>query len=537
MAYLARCTGSQLRSLRIDASPVAERWASHGPRELLLWAATSLSMAAWSRRLGMAVALSIVAAIIATTLATFTGLASASNSSPAVATPYTATFNETGLPAGTIWTVHVSYIGCGCSGLSKTVKSNLTSIVIPVANGTYNYNIQRVSGYYVVGVAHGTFTVSGANLPTLSITFNPVYTYLVEFSESGLPVGTTWTVTTHGNGTGQLAALENLVGHSYGTTLDFMLPNGSYHYTVAPINGSYFIGQSSRGTFVVAGASPSPIPVTWTTPVSYAVTFTENGLPAGMNWSVRVVGWGGVRISETVSSETPNVTFYLPNGSYRFVVAVVIYFNIPTPSSGSFAVTTLPEGYNIAFTPVAPGAFYPVAFQEGGLANGTHWWVKVIATHTFGHSRTVTASSNGTTLFFLLQNGSYRFVVHGPRTYTITSGGAGAFSVLGGSPSVFLVGFTPIPTYSVTFTESGLPAGTNWSVLVRTELAGSTPWYIRATHYSNTSTITFTLPSGVYCFKFNTVPGYTVTVGVTTGPFSVSGGSPPPISAGFSPKA
>jgi hypothetical protein len=100
-----------------------------------------------------------------------------------------------------------------------------------------------------------------------------------------------------------------------------------------------------------------------------------------------------------------------------------------------------------------------------------------------------------------------------------------------------LVGFTPIPTYSVTFTESGLPAGTNWSVLVRTELAGSTPWYIRATHYSNTSTITFTLPSGVYCFKFNTVPGYTVTVGVTTGPFSVSGGSPPPISAGFSPKA
>ena len=496
----------------------------------------TLVSASW-RSLTLAVALAGLTMLLAfSTTNGFGALGTAAASEPAVAGPYNVTFNETGLPGGTYWGVHIAQVGCSCTTFSKTIKTNGTSIVFNLANGTYNYNIQRVAGFYASGPSHGSLTVNGSSLAPVVVPFHLVFTFLTEFTETGLPNGTLWTVTVHGNGTGQLAALEDLVGHAYTTSLNFTLPNGSYRYSVTPVNGSFFLNHSAHGTFVVNGSGPAPLHVAWLSPPLVPVTFHESGLPTGMNWSVRVVGWGGVPIHLTVSSNTSNVTFYLPNGTYRFVVGLVIFFNVPTPSSGNFGVTNVSAQVNVSFSPVAPGAFYPVAFTESGLANGSHWWVRVWLTGTFGHSRTTAMSSNATSLFFLLQNGSYRFVVHGPRTYTIGSGGTGTFSIAGSSPSAFVVTFVPIPTYVVTFSESGLPNGTVWSVLVRTSTAGSSPWPIRQTLSSNTSTISVNLPNGTFCFRFNAVPGFAQTSGTVTAPFTVSGGSPP-ISAGFSPKA
>jgi hypothetical protein len=487
------------------------------------------------RRFGIALVLVSLIVLLAFSATGLSGLGRAVQSD--VAGPYTVTFNETGLPGGSYWAVHISQVGCSCTTYSKTIKTNSTSIVFDLANGTYAYNIQRVAGFYVVGPAHGTIVVNGTNVAPVNVPFRLVITYLTEFTETGLPNGTLWTVTVHGNGTGQLAALEDLVGHSYGTALNFTLPNGSYHYVVAPVNGSFFLNHSSRGTFVINGSGPAPISVAWLSPPVYAITFHESGLPSGMNWSVRVAGWGGVAIHETVSSNSSNVTFYLPNGTFHFVVGLVIFFNVPTPGSGTFGVTNVSQTFNVSFTPVSPGAFYPVAFTESGLANGSHWWVRIVLTNTFGHSRSTSASSNGTSVFFLLQNGSYRFQVHGPRTYTIASGGSGTFSILGSSPSAFPVTFRPIPTYSVTFAQSGLPNGTVWSVLVRTGSAGSTPWPIRLTEASNSTSLSFSLPNGTYCYRFNAVPGYTFSSGTVTAPFTVAGGGPATITVGFSPKA
>jgi hypothetical protein len=494
-------------------------------------------MVALGRSLGIVVAVTVVGALLALTLTSASGVGAASPMAPQVKTPYTVTFTETGLPSGTYWSVHVAYVGCGCSGVYKTVKSNTSSVVIPVTNGTYKYTVQKVPGYYVVGSAKGMFNVNGSNVTGISFVFGPVIAYVVEFIETGLPSGTLWTVRVHGNGTGQLGSLENQELTSYTTSMNFTLPNGTYHYWVAPVPGSFFTNGSSKGMFVVSGGPPSPLHVTFTSPPLYTVTFTETGLPVGTNWSVRVGGWGGVPIYETLSSTTSNILFQLPNGTYHFSIGLVLGFNTPTPASGSLVVTTSALTISVTFTPVVPGAFYPAAFQENGLATGTHWWVGIIATHTFGHSRTATQSSNGTTLFFLLQNGTYKFQVHGPWTYTITSGGAGSFTVAGSSPSVFLVSFAAIPTYGVTFSESGLATGTNWSVRVWTEFSGSTPWPIHTVQTANTTSMTFYLPNGTYCFKFYAVPGYTITSGVATGPFTVSGGSPPPIMIGFSPKA
>jgi len=486
--------------------------------------------------LGVAIGLALLV-VLSSLAAAGSGTASAAPQTMVKGPFYNVTFTETGLPAGTNWSVHVAYVGCGCDGVRKTVTSNTPSITIPVTNGTYNYNILKVPGYFVNVSAHGTFNVSATDIPSVSVVFYPVVPFLAEFTEIGLPNGTLWTVTVTGNGHGQERAIEDQTASSYGTSLNFSLPNGTYHFTVAKVPGSFFVGNSWHGKFVIAGASPPATQVTFTTPPTYALTFTETGLPNGTNWSVRVAGWGGVKISETHSSTTNTVTFSLPNGSYRYVVAEVLGFSVNGSITGHEQITNTSVAVNVSFLQLVEGAFYPVAFEENGLPAGTHWAVTVTATHTFGHSRSTTQSSDGTMIYFLLQNSTYRFQVHAVKEYTISSGGSGTFSVAGSSPGVQVVNFTAIPTYTMTFSESGLPNGTNWSILVRSTNAHSTPWLIHVVQTANTTSITFTtLPNGSYCYKIYPIAGWHLTSGALAGSFNVTGASPPGISVTWAPK-
>lgn len=476
----------------------------------------------------------LVVAMVATTLVALVGVGGANSVTPAVATPYSVTFSESGLPSGTNWSVHVAFVGCSCDGVYKTVTSNSSNLTVRVTTGTYKFHVLMVPGFYVNVGASGYLNVTGANLSGPSFVFHRLFTYVTTFSESGLPNGTVWSVTVSGNGTGQLRTIEHQSSSSNSSSVSFALPNGTYHYLVANVPGSFFLNHSSHGPFVVNGSSPPPVAVRLITPPLYAVTFTQSGLPNGTNWSVRVAGWGGVAIREVLSSTNATISFELPNGTYRFVVAQVMGFVINASARGGLVVTNSPLAVSVHFRPVVPGAFYPVAFEENGLANGSHWSVTVTILHTFGHSRKATQSSNTSTLFFLLQNNSYRFVVHTPRGYEIVSGGVGSFAINGSSPSVFVVNYTVVPTYAVTITETGLDNGTNWSALLRTQTTGSTPWPIHLVSVSNGTSITFTVPSGSYCFRVYGVSGYGFQ-GAATGAIVVSG-APAGASVTFVPK-
>lgn len=95
--------------------------------------------------------------------------------------------------------------------------------------------------------------------------------------------------------------------------------------------------------------------------------------------------------------------------------------------------------------------------------------------------------------------------------------------------------FTAVPTYPVTFNESGLPSGTDWSVVVRSESSGSTPWPIRLVETGNTTSLTVSLPNGTYCYRVLPVPGFSLTAGTGSGPLSISGAPPPGVSLVFVP--
>jgi YVTN family beta-propeller protein len=100
----------------------------------------------------------------------------------------------------------------------------------------------------------------------------------------------------------------------------------------------------------------------------------------------------------------------------------------------------------------------------------------------------------------------------------VTNFGSGTVSIIS-TPSQVM------KQYSVTFTESGLPSGTTWSVTLN-----------GTTESSTTDTITFSVPNGTYSYSIGSVSGYTasnlngsVTVNGNNIPISITFSSTSPL--------
>jgi hypothetical protein len=124
---------------------------------------------------------------------------------------YAVTLREKGLPAGTSWNTTIG----GVTKLSRT-----TSVRFDEPNGSYAFQIGGVPGWTTKFT--GSVEVNGSNVGVFRA-FTPK-TYTVTFRETGLPVGTNWSVTI--DGTRAYSLLGNIKFH---------LPNGSYSYTVANV--------------------------------------------------------------------------------------------------------------------------------------------------------------------------------------------------------------------------------------------------------------------------------------------------------------
>ncbi|MEM0134934.1 MAG: hypothetical protein QXU18_06870, partial [Thermoplasmatales archaeon] len=151
---------------------------------------------------------------------------------------YPVTFKESGLPAGTTWFVNDSQAYSFTS--QWYFQTNLTSLIIPLPNGTYSFfavvnslNISRIVN----------FTVNGNSLNvTVNFTQPTASKFSVTFTESGLPLGTTWYVN-----------LSN--GQSFSSTtstISFNESNGTYSYTIRTSDRIYFTSESS-GFFNING--------------------------------------------------------------------------------------------------------------------------------------------------------------------------------------------------------------------------------------------------------------------------------------------
>jgi hypothetical protein len=226
-------------------------------------------------------------------------------------TPFSVAFAETGLPAGTPWSIVLN--GTRVGGTGPTLRS------ASVRPGTYNFTVSA-PGYRAnvnsTNRSAGVVTVGAINA-TISVAFSPQLFPLV-FHEAGLPPGTGWGV-----------LIGNASQTSFGPNVTYLEPNGSYGYVV--LSPTWYV-TSYPGPASVNGTS-AVVQVIFRQE-TYPIVFVEFGLPASSNWSVTVSNQT-TGFTATKSSVTNSITFFLVNGTYA------IAFTLPPGFAGNASTSSL----------------------------------------------------------------------------------------------------------------------------------------------------------------------------------------------------
>ncbi len=183
------------------------------------------------------------------------------------ATTYPVTFTETGLTAGTSWSVTFG-------GIQSS--STTASIGFAVVSGTYTYTTTVVG--YIANPASGSVAVSGA-AATRAIAFTAATpgTFDVTFTEAGLASGTSWSVTLNGALTASTTA-----------QIVFTVASGTYDFISGVV--SNYTASPSTGSVTINGAA-----------TGQSITFTSlggggGGPPAGGNESAGIPSWTWIAI-------------------------------------------------------------------------------------------------------------------------------------------------------------------------------------------------------------------------------------------------
>jgi hypothetical protein len=199
---------------------------------------------------------------------------------------YKVTFNETGLPAGSYWSVNFT-------GKSVNVNTNSTSFEVP--QGEYTFSVKSADPTFTPSPSSGIVYVTSYNI-TENILFSQKE-YVITFAEVGLQYGTSWSVNLSGE-----------IRNSSSGQIYFSLPNGSYSYTVPPVPG--YNSSVSSGNISVKGRAQS-IPVLFLSTIPY--TFVVQGIPQGDHWTLRIG-------ANTYISNSSVITVYLPNDTYNYEI-------------------------------------------------------------------------------------------------------------------------------------------------------------------------------------------------------------------------
>ncbi len=338
---------------------------------------------------------------------------------------YTVSLAETGLPKDTDWEGSLT----GSSG-TLFLGTDGRFVNLTVGNGSYTFTIEPVWGY-LAEPSTGPVSVDGADV-SVPISFVPAPTYRLNFTETGLPPGLAWSVRLHlPNGT-------NTVFSSTAATLSIAEPNGSYSFFVLPPTG--WSAAPTSGVLTLAGHN-------LTEPIAFSEVFrvvlTEVGLPTGAYWELTFNDAFG-------ETQNQSVIYWEPNGSYSFDVYTVGGF-VPTPSSGTLVVSDAGASQTIDFRS-ATEPVYNVTFTETGLPAGTNWTVEL------GGFYLVSAQ---TSINFTEPNNTWYYYVEDAGSYAPTPEEA-PVTVDGANVTVAIVFTLEESTYTVTFTETGLPSGTTW---------------------------------------------------------------------------
>ena len=315
-------------------------------------------------------------------------------------------------------------------------------------------------GWSSAGGSRWTLGISPGNTTQGILGYEPINRYHLNFHESGLPAGQSWSVTLNGT-----------TLSSTSSQISFVEPNGSYAWSLGPIAGYHT--PTYTGTVTVHGANVT-VNSTWVE-VTYGLRFTATGLPAGTVWWLNITGGTSHRANAT------GLNFTEPNGTYHYTVASARPgFQAP---GGSITVAGANRSATIAFAAVT----YSVAFTEHGLPSGTLWSV------TFGNR---SANSTGSTITVSAANGTYNWSVGFVSGYRANRT-HGTLNVNGSASSIGID--WSVVNYTVRVNETGLPAGTLWWLNLTSG----------ASYSSTAVALNLSLPNGTYAYTLGSAnPDY-----------------------------
>jgi YVTN family beta-propeller protein len=265
----------------------------------------------------------------------------------------------------------------------------------------------------------------------------------------------------------------------------------------------------------VANAGSNNVTVFPARLVTYSVTFTESGMPTAAGGGVALNG-GDL----TPFGPGGALTFSgLANGSYNYTVSAGAGYQLMTTTPSSPLTV---DGANVTVS-VTFEAVYTLTFTETGMLPAAGGGVALTTdreaqlTHYFGQGGILTFSGLG--------NGTYSFTTFPGTGYQQVSSTLSSPVAVNGTGATVVVEFEAV--YSVTFTQSGIPNGTTWTVQVTLTStprmadasgAAGANWSVSSTG----PTALLLLPNGTFSYLI-TAPGYQTT----TGTFSVSGQTQP----------
>jgi YVTN family beta-propeller protein len=265
---------------------------------------------------------------------------------------------------------------------------------------------------------------------------------------------------------------------------------GSEPYTIAvdPHTGDAFVGNYASDNITVLGPRGQELN-------------TSDPAGVGVFGSAYDPVDGDVYVASfsTESVTVVNGTSRIGIGGYTVgtgPVAVAV-----DPVTGTVFVANYDSGSLTLLTPPPRATTFNVTFRETGLPPGKLWSV---AFHD------MLQTTNGSTVAFPVANGSYTYVVFGPKGYPVSSVVPEGAIRVNGSAVAQTIAFAKGTTYSLTFHESGLATGVRWCVTVGSPRCSST-----------TSVTISNATNGTYAFHVATVGSSTPSP--ASGPTTING--------------
>jgi hypothetical protein len=367
---------------------------------------------------------------------------------PIAGVPTTSWVMETGLPNGTAWTFQVGSLSSGSNASTSQVEMtaggsellNASSIYFEDGNGYY---LQSVSVDPLVINASGSSVTPGGTASIdgpaiLTYNFAPMFLVTIGASLGGTVSGTSQWVAQ---------------GSSISLTAT---PGAGYHFVSWSGSGSGSTSSGTTPTIVVKPGAPVTEFATFRLdlPPTWNVTLVGAGLPAGTAFTIVVGGTtytsvGSVRIGNlsagnysisapTISANASNTTQFVP---LTVTSSTGLSSGVLDLTSNATLTVTYQTQYAVSLFSTPGGSI-------SGYSNGILW-------ETAGTSLGLTAVPSSGYAFI----GWSGTVASSSLTITVPING------VSNETAQFLVRPTPpVTSFTLTVTETGLPANTAWAV-------------------------------------------------------------------------